>query len=218
MDGQAQGRRTTQSSLNLPAGQLSKNEPAARACATVGEYHALPGLDATTRRQRRNARAAARPWRLDVGCPGSWRPSRGSRSRVLEMGKTTKSRAGHGVAGLCRAQPTEATRRRAGEDGAPITSAPRLDLDSQAAIIVVCLLWLRKRPLVRVRARTLSGQKTGLVWDGFFRLFSSFFAREARADSQKCVATSRYPPVISWSSRVKCLRPIIDLWPREPLC
>ena len=102
------------------------------ACALVGEYDALPGLDATTRRHRQDARAAARPWRLDVGCPSSWRPSRGSRSRVLGRGKTTKSRAGHGVTGLCRAQPTEATRRRAGEDGAPITSAPRLDLDSQA--------------------------------------------------------------------------------------
>ena len=131
-DGQAHGRRTHASSLKLPAGQLGKNEPAARACALVGEYDALPGHDTTTRRQRHDARAAARPWRLDVGCPGSWRPSRGSRSRVLEPGKTTKSRAGHGVAGLCRAQPTEATRRRAGEDGAPITSAPRLDLDSQA--------------------------------------------------------------------------------------
>ena len=114
------------------AGQLGKNEPAARACALVGEHDALPGLDATTRRQPHDARAAARPWRLDVGCPSSWRPSRGSRSRVLEPGKTTKSRAGHDVADLCRAQPTEATRRRAGEDGAPITSAPRLDLDSQA--------------------------------------------------------------------------------------
>ena len=28
MDGQAHGRRTTQSSLKLPAGQLGKNEPA----------------------------------------------------------------------------------------------------------------------------------------------------------------------------------------------
>ena len=138
----------------IACGQLGKNEPAARACATVGEYDALPGLDATTRRQRHVAWAAARPWRLDVGCPSSWRPSRGSRSRVLEQGKSTKSRAGHGVPGSCREQPTEATRRRAGKNGAPITSAPRLDLDSQAAIIVVCLLWLRKRPLVRVRART----------------------------------------------------------------
>ena len=132
MDGRAQGRRTTQSSLKLPTGQLGKNEPAARACATVGEYDALPGLDATTRRHRQDARAAARPWRLDVGCPSSWRSRRGSRSRVLGRGKTTKSRAGHGVTSSCRAQPTEATRRRAGEDGAPITSAPRLDLDSQA--------------------------------------------------------------------------------------
>ena len=160
-------------------GQLGKNEPAARACATVGEYDALPGLDATTRRQRRNARAAARPWRLDVGCPGSWRPSRGSRSRVLETGKTTKSRAGHGVAGLCRAQPTEATRRRAGEDGAPIASAPRLDLDSQAAIIVVCLLWLRKRPLVRVRARTHVEKIR--IQNRFGRVFGAFLARETGA-------------------------------------
>ena len=116
----------------IACGTAWQKEPAARACALVGEYDALPGLDATTRRQRHDARAAARPWRLDVGCPSSWRPSRGSRSRVLGRGETTKSRAGHGVAGLCRAQPTEATRRRAGEGVAPITSAPRLDLDSQA--------------------------------------------------------------------------------------
>ena len=180
MDGQAQGRRTTQSSLNLPAGQLGKNEPAARACALVGEYDALPGLDATTRRQRRNARAAARPWRLDVGCPSAWRPSRGSRSRVLGREKTTKSREGHSVTGLCRAQPTEATRRRAGEDGTPIASAPRLDLDSQAAIIVVCLLWLRKRPLVRVRARTLSGQNRF----GLGRVFQAFLVAFSRGSSR----------------------------------
>ena len=155
---------------------MAKTSPAARACALVGEYDALPGLESTTRRQPHDARAAARPWRLDVGCPSPWRPSRGSRSRVLETGKTTKSRADHGVAGLCRAQPTEATRRRAGEDGAPIASAPRLGLDSQAAIIVVCLLWLRKRPLVRVRARTLSGQNRF----GLGRVFQAFFGTRCR--------------------------------------
>ncbi len=71
MGGQAHGRPTAQSSLKLPVDSLAKNERAARACALVGEYDALPGLDATMRRQRHNARAAARPWRLDVGCPGS---------------------------------------------------------------------------------------------------------------------------------------------------
>ena len=203
MDGQAHGRRTAQSSLKLPAGQLGKNEPAARACALVGEYDALPGLDATTRRQRRNARAAARPWRLDVGCPSPWRPSRGSRSRVLETGKTTKSRADHGVAGLCRAQPTEATRRRAGEDGAPIASAPRLGLDSQAAIIVVCLLWLRKRPLVRVRART---HRETAWWNktGLGRVFGAFRARDSALRSQQRLAVKRYPPAISWFAHVSC--------------
>ena len=181
MDGQAHGRRTHASSLKLPAGQLGKSEPAARACATVGEYDALPGLDATTRRQSHDARAAARPWRLDVGCPSSWRPSRGSRSRVLGREKTTKSREGHSVTGLCRAQPTEATRRRAGEDGAPIASAPRLGLDSQAAIIVVCLLWLRK-----TTARAGSGAHAwgdGLVekQNRFGRVLAHFLARETGA-------------------------------------